>query len=761
MKKIFNGIFLFILCTLICHLVYAENAIPTHQTYTKEGAADPLGIDRSMRSIEHGARPQARVTGSIHPSANLINESRRWSHIHQRSAPTALGICGTQMYALTTPKAVVDYLKSHHYESCIEDLWDFTSELKKLFIPANLTAVLNEIVRITPQYDGTNANHVYELLFFVRVAFYHNWYHPGEYDIGSIRPFMASTLAGLFNNSRIYDKTALAGNILEQLIQAVDAADLHNENNSGLEKTLTVFLDDISRISIYEQGTALYATLDSIYRSIWNSVVKKVSPNMIHLLKQYCLRILPEDEWVPINAAYALGTIARRIPESKQAALLALEAGYYKQPPWSMTWIWIIASFELAGNDCVILSTGEQVCKSKVQNELKTKLFPTVYPFENNTIVVNTALSLATVEPLYYAAKEVKAQFGRVMRKMIPVPDDPNPVLKIYLYATRKDYTDYHSFIFGISSDNGGIYIESDGTFYTYQRTSAESIYSLQELFRHEYTHYLQGRFLEPGLFGEDPFYDNDRLTYFDEGSAEFFAGSYTRDNIPRRKVIVNLIKNYETSQRMSIAQIVKATYNNAYFYEFGCMLFNFLYDKHIDYFHKVMDLIYAHDIAGYDVLMKQWAADTALNAEYQAYVDKAVQDLNTLPTPSTVAPTDADLIYSSPDHIHTLFQNTQMTNNNTCSILNLRAENIFSCQGQISGPAINSKDPVIGWHTMNKTTNDLLKSLVGNNLHMNLNWATCRFEEVQWSTSGASFIPVTKYTCEGPLGKFNDLHAV
>nr|WP_257143894.1 collagenase [Bacillus pseudomycoides] len=43
--------------------------------------------------------------------------------------------------------------------------------------------------------------------------------------------------------------------------------------------------------------------------------------------------------------------------------------------------------------------------------------------------------------------------------------------------------------------------IEGIGTLFTYERTPQQSIFSLEELFRHEFTHYLQGRYEVPRLW--------------------------------------------------------------------------------------------------------------------------------------------------------------------------------------------------------------------------------------------------------------------
>ena len=69
-----------------------------------------------------------------------------------------------------------------------------------------------------------------------------------------------------------------------------------------------------------------------------------------------------------------------------------------------------------------------------------------------------------------------------------------------------------NSSLYGYSTDNAGIYIEPVGTFFTYERTPEESIYTLEELFRHEFTHYLQGRYVEPGMWGRTKLYEGDKL---------------------------------------------------------------------------------------------------------------------------------------------------------------------------------------------------------------------------------------------------------
>ena len=73
-----------------------------------------------------------------------------------------------------------------------------------------------------------------------------------------------------------------------------------------------------------------------------------------------------------------------------------------------------------------------------------------------------------------------------------PVPGDDNENLTLVVYGSPADYQAYQGFLYdGLPTNNGGIYIETMGTLFTYDRTEEESFLTLEELLRHEYVHYL------------------------------------------------------------------------------------------------------------------------------------------------------------------------------------------------------------------------------------------------------------------------------
>jgi hypothetical protein len=78
---------------------------------------------------------------------------------------------------------------------------------------------------------------------------------------------------------------------------------------------------------------------------------------------------------------------------------------------------------------------------------------------------------------------------------------------------------------FGCCEHTGGIFLEDRSILFTYERRPSESRYTLRDLLAHEFTHYLQGRYLFPGIWG-DPDYHDQAKGWLAEGQAELLAGA-------------------------------------------------------------------------------------------------------------------------------------------------------------------------------------------------------------------------------------------
>ncbi|GAA0737268.1 collagenase [Clostridium oceanicum] len=275
-------------------------------------------------------------------------------------------------------------------------------------------------------------------------------------------------------------------------------------------------------------------------------------------------------------------------------------------------------------------SKGNVIDIKKLFEDGKKHFLPKTYTFDNGKMIIKAGdkVSESKIQRLYWASKEVKSQFHRIIGNDKPLEKgNADDVLTMVIYNSPKEYKVNRS-LYGYSVDNGGIYIEGIGTFFTYERTPQESIYSLEELFRHEFTHYLQGRYLVPGLFNQGDFYkgNNGRITWFEEGTAEFFAGS-TRTSVKPRQSMVGGISR-DPQERFSTYKTLHSKYDDGWkFYTYGYTFSDYMYNNNKKLFNDLVTTMKNNDVKGYESLIENTSKDFAINKDYQNHMQKLVDN--------------------------------------------------------------------------------------------------------------------------------------
>ena len=356
---------------------------------------------------------------------------------------------------------------------------------------------------------------------------------------------------------------------------------------------------------------------------------------------------------------------------------------------------------------------GNYVDKPGLQQELKELLLPMKYSFDNGKFVViaGDRVTEEKIQRLYWASKEVRAQLFRMYgRDQALETGHADDVMTAVIYNDMYEYNN-NLFINGYVTDNGGIYIEAEGTFYTWERTPEESRYTLEELFRHEFTHYLQGRYVTPGYWGEG-IYEKNRMTWFEEGGAELLAGSTRTEGIlPRRSVITtNSSFAADPEDRFSIDKLLGFNQYTGELYAYAYALRSFLNDEQYDMFATMADLIKDYDIEGYDEYLNNMRSDEALNEEYQAYMEKLYEDKEqyTIPLVDDIyvqahENTDSQEVYSNI---------TAVANLKDIKVEELRSQfvNTFTLSGVYTGGKSLGEEEDM--HNMSEIADGFLKTL-------------------------------------------------
>ena len=110
----------------------------------------------------------------------------------------------------------------------------------------------------------------------------------------------------------------------------------------------------------------------------------------------------------------------------------------------------------------------------------------------------------------------------------VPVTPDDNERLRMIVFNDSREWRTYGGILFGASTDNGGLYLEGDpgqpgdqATFFAYEHVSERPIFDIWNL-RHEYIHYLDGRFIKQGDFRLNN--GTGRTVWYGEGIAEYIS---------------------------------------------------------------------------------------------------------------------------------------------------------------------------------------------------------------------------------------------
>jgi microbial collagenase len=676
-------------------------------------------------------------------------------------SPPLTSVCDSTDLVGKTSSDLIAYLKSSTSQ-CLSYIWTPDNNVENAMTDANIQAIASEIVALEENFVGTNADGLMQLFLFIRVAYYHVFY--GQIpQLSSISDTSTEdAIDAIANNVHILDDNSEAGSITYQLVNTADAANLAHKIiplHSEILDTLAV----ASRLDDSYQAYAVWGTLLSIARQVDHPLyhsdngMPDIVTSMSNLAQDSNNDLIQNNhEWVVVNAIWAFWRFPYTSnPSYYSDGFLALidaqNTHYVSTTTFTISFLQVVKVLD-DYYDCT--DPAVMYCVSDIKPILENQLFPNTYGFDDGSLVVRTPLLLSEIQTLYHASKEVISQFNRVTETITPIDDDPNGALTMIIYGTKSDYVNYHNFLYGLNTNNGGIYIEQWGTFFTYQRTPQESSYTLEDLFRHEYVHYLAGRYLIGGFWGDSgSIYDDNRMIWFDEGFAEFLVWSTASDGVRARATLVNMI-DQDGSNRMTISEIVSATYSTGWkFYRYGGLFFHYLYANDIGTLQELMKYAHESDISSFDTLVSNLTTDVAMEADFQAYLTHLIGIANSLDDPTTTFPDLTQLDTNSIADIESAFRNTRLGAQVDCTLSALSINPRFSCRGYLTTSLQTSPpDAEDTWILFDENLDEIINELTSVSTLNNFEHVTCRFARQTVSDYNGDYYTISDFNCDGPL---------
>ncbi|MGW6978112.1 collagenase [Streptomyces sp. NPDC054932] len=702
------------------------------------------------------------ATAAAAPAEDLEKRGRA-----AKAAPTAKSVaagvpCTLDGITNLTPEQFADFLGDQAVlaDGCLRGLiWTWDARLAPVMSDAHVQAVSRRISSLAAAHDGRNSSHLEEMFTYLHAVAYHD-YSRSEIDVTDAPTVdaMRRAIADFAAAARTFDATPTNARTLREALYAGSAPGLR-QHQLGLIKKVLATMDPAHPATHLDAGWAgaALAALSVTYLGVYpgnqdaafhSAVAADASYRQaFKAFSTYTHLKDTGNAWVVRDALSEYARFGQveglrdQVVADLGAMLGPVRAAFGDgSEPWAkvVSWLNFYEACKPYG-----------VCKEDIEKQL----FPYTYSYDNGAIKVRTALDRATVDQLYYASKQVKAQYHRVLGTDQPLAGDPNSTLNIVLYGSRADYVNYHPILTGYGTNNGGIYIENGATFYTYQRrVPQDSSLTLEELFRHEYTHYLNGRFAVPGFFGQGPWYEGDRTTAMDEGTAEFFDGA-TRDNgIAVRKSLVKSIISDTAGggPRMSVEQLLNATYDGDgfRFYSYAGTFFEFLWTEKPALLREMYTHLRADDVNAYDAWRHRMGADTYLQRDYDRFLDAQIAKVDQLFVPNTSFTPNDRLRDSALASVKSSFA-TATYNTPDCVENGDPGKRRFTCTGRITANLKNWRNDDQNFKDMSETVDYFILDRAGAASN-NLADMNCSFGPVEiWTNKVAG---TSSYSCEGPL---------
>lgn len=591
-----------------------------------------------------------RVDG---PQENRPNPSQGANPSNGASFCTYVNI---EEFAELSLNELIDYLIVERSPlTCVYPaLFSFNSIYSlQVFSDANVKYVADTAIPLASNYDGSNDNGIYSMMTFLNIAAQMALYYSNDISYSqSTWNAIRSSCSILAVNPNLRNDSNLSLRISAELWGTASSNKVSDDPN--VISFAGYMLQNINNATYnsdadtYLYYYSYYYLLDVYFRYATNNPAYitnlAAQSSVLGDLSELTINTdINSDTYIYFGqlSSLSIDALGRHgiypvLADDVSDALLEVT---YTYPPYSSNWV--NASLELVDRDFPYELGREEIIENIVREVL-----PYTYQFDDGKFQVTTSLPYAEVLSLYEAAQQIKAQFFRLLQGDHPVINDPNDTLRIKVYGTREEYQSYNDMLFEVNYPNsGGVYIETQGTFYTYQRTEEESPYSLEALFRHEYAHYLQGRYLIPNEWGQSPYYDNSRLVWFEEGMAQFLAGSTIHDGVKGLEVFRNQIQNNTSIPSLDI--IFDSSYasgNPDAYYVYGPMVWLRWYQTNQELIYLLFQYISSGDLTAFDQIIDSYRNNATETNLFKSYVQHSVNNDALWNNPRTVGLTQSTI---------------------------------------------------------------------------------------------------------------------
>jgi microbial collagenase len=579
--------------------------------------------------------PLSRRVDSNYDIAGLHdNVLRRPSLMRRANARngqvSALATCDSNAFGSLSGSALVNAVKAAE-TSCINTLFSLTgTQAYNTFRESQMVTIANAMTSAATGYAGNNSGSLAQLVLFLRAGYYVQFYDPAVGSYGTalrnaIRPaldaFAANGNFGLVNDTH--------GEILSEYMILIDSATENARYLYVVKRLLNAYNTTFD--AYYWMKSAVNNAYTVLWRGHQNAdfVTLVNSDNtIIDTLHGFVIRNFAKlggsDDYLVANAGRemarflqytgALKTVTQQ--RSKDLIDRSTIPG-----PTAKLWMGVgemidwhdkancsyynLCDFQARVNAAVlpISHTCSPTLKIRAQSMTATEL-------------ANTCSIVAGEENYFHQ---------QVQTNRTPVANDNNAALEMVIFDSSTDYASYAGTLYGIDTNNGGMYLEGDPSaagnqarFIAYEAEWLRPTFEIWNL-THEYIHYLDGRF---DMYGDFSAAMTQKTVWWVEGFAEYMSYSY-------RNLVYTAAVNEAAAGTYKLSQVFQNDYNSGTVrvYRWGYLGVRYMFEKRRSDVSTILGYFRPGNYTGYASFMNSIA--TRDDAAFKAWLPCVVNPAN------------------------------------------------------------------------------------------------------------------------------------
>ncbi|MES2129074.1 MAG: collagenase [Pseudomonadota bacterium] len=555
---------------------------------------------------------------------------KKQQQLQALTATAAASCSDVNQFATHSGAALADYVATLPDYECTYALFSISSSMAAtVYSSANLNAVAARFVQEAGRYDASNMALV-NLVLFLRAGYYLAAGGTTPAFPASLATTLRTPIHSLVDGSALYRTNPVASNTAREtftLITNMHDETLYLPSIKGVVQRFTNSGGSTANADALKQESAaggLTGALTVFFRAHSNpdAAFLQTDPSYPTTLNNFL--VADKQSLLGSNAAYELTDVANETFRFMQySALKATVKPMVQATLNSSTMtgpdndLWLAAASAVKYYDNANCA---QYGTCNFETRLADAVLAVSYACSptiklraqqmSSTDIGQVCSSLATEEG--YAHTMLQTQ-------RTPVAHDNNTTLELVVFDDYTNYSKYAGIIYGISTDNGGMYLEGEpdvvgnqARFIAHEASWLRPTFKVWNL-EHEFVHYIDGRF---DMYGDFAAATAQPTVWWIEGIAEYLS---LKNN---NQVAIDAAR----TRQYRLSEIFGNTYDmNDYVnraYRWGYMATRFMMEKHRADIDTMLPRFRLGDYNGYSSMMSM--IGTRYDNEFTAWVDAA-----------------------------------------------------------------------------------------------------------------------------------------